>query len=58
MTTDEIMLFDKWPNVLPLYAALREKEPERIRVLDGSGSIEEVFARTQAAAADFLNTKE
>ena len=25
MTTDEIMLFDKWPNVLPLYAALREK---------------------------------
>ena len=40
------------------YAALREKEPERIRVLDGSGSIEEVFARTQAAAADFLNTKE
>ena len=24
MTTDEIMLFDKWPNVLPLYAALRK----------------------------------
>lgn len=25
MTTDEIMLFDKWPDVLPLYLALREK---------------------------------
>ena len=25
MTTDEIMLFDKWPDALPLYLALREK---------------------------------
>ena len=40
------------------YAALREKEPARIRALDGSGSIEEVFARTKSAAASCLNTKE
>ena len=25
MTTDEIMLFDKWPDALPLYLTLREK---------------------------------
>ena len=34
------------------------KEPERIQVVDGSGTIEEVFARTQRAVADCLNTKE
>ena len=40
------------------YAALREKEPERIRVLDGSGSIEEVFARTKQPSLSCLNTEE
>ena len=40
------------------YEALREREPARIRVLDGSGSIEEVFARTKSAVASCLNTKE
>ena len=40
------------------YASLRAKEPERIQVVDGSGTIEEVFARTQRAVADCLNTKE
>ena len=37
MTTDEIMLFDKWPNVLPLYAALREKLLCSLSGDDGKG---------------------
>ncbi len=40
------------------YASLRGREPGRIRVLDGSGTIEEVFARTKEAVADCLNAKE
>lgn len=45
-------------RVRAAYEALREREPARIRVLDGSGSIDEVFARTKSAVASCLNTKE
>ena len=40
------------------YDGLRAREPGRICALDGSGTIGQVFARTQKAVADCLNTKE
>ncbi len=40
------------------YASLRDREPERLRGVDATGTIEDVFARTQKALLDFLDTKE
>ncbi|HIQ82406.1 MAG TPA: dTMP kinase [Candidatus Pullichristensenella stercorigallinarum] len=45
-------------RVQSAYARLRDHEPERLRGVDATGTIEDVFARTQKALSDFLDTKE
>jgi dTMP kinase len=49
---------DFYERVRAAYLKIAEKEPERFRVIDASGSIEEVHAKVSEIVKDFLGNPE
>ena len=45
---------DFYSNVRAAYLAIAENEPERVRVIDANGSVDQIQAKVLEAAANFL----